>query len=201
MTLLVASALSGCTAPNAPSVAPSNSDMQIRADYLADLASSSGIDNPPDVALVRFVSSEEWAAVQIECLGEAGFDVSLLPDGQGIDPTSIPEGQRVRGGVFKVAQYICEAMYTLDAANSRGLDDDQLGALYDWYLSESVECLEREGISVAPAPSRQRFVESYFTVEGWYPYASVDAMGMGNSEWNALNASCPQSPPDEVLFD
>ncbi len=196
--------LAGCTLSSDDSPAPVNSvaasDMSARAEYLASLAKSAGIVDPPDVALVRFVSAQEWAAVQIDCLADAGFEVSLLADGQGIDTSSLPDAQTVKGGPFQLAQYTCEAMYTIDAAAAAGLDDDQLAVLYDWYVSESVPCLEHQGLAVAAAPSKPTFIQTYFTSEGWYPYASVDVMGMDDDQWNALNASCPQSPPDELLY-
>jgi hypothetical protein len=192
-----------CSANDAePSPASSSypaSTLQARADYLKQLALDFQLDDPPEVDLIRFVSSEEWPDTQISCMNAAGFAVSLLADGVGIDASSIPESQRHKGGPFHLAMYECEAKYTLDPANSGPLSDAQLSLLYDWYVNESAPCLEAHGITVAAPPTRQTFIETYFTDKGWLPYRSIDVMAMPMPEWNAINAACPQSPEDSVL--
>lgn len=197
--VLVSAGLAGCAAaPEPPHDNFSAVDLQAREAYLADLAASSGLVDPPGFPLVRFVASEEWASVQIDCLQQAGFPVKLLSDGVGIDVSDVPEGQRAKGGTFFLAQYECESKYTIDPATQQPLSDDALGELYDWYVSESVPCLEAQGIIGPEPPSRQVFIETSFTNEWWYPYIAVDAMAMPEAEWNALNAACPQSPADSA---
>lgn len=195
--------LVGCSAPsssNQPQPTEySSSDLQARNLYLDSVATESGITDPPEVDLVRFVDEAEWAEVHIECMTSSGFPVAFLSDGEGIDASAVPEAQRLDGGPFQIAKYICEAKYTLNPAASAQLNESQLGHLYDWYVSESVPCLEAHDVTVAAPPSKQTFIQTYFSSEGWYPYASVDTETISDELWSSLNAACPQSPENGVL--
>ena len=199
--VLTSASLSACSSANTSPSDPtySSSDLQARAEYLKNLAEQAGIADPPQVDLIRFVSAQEWAEVHIDCMTSAGFPVSLLPDGEGIDTSGIPEAQRFNGGPFQLARYECEAKYSIDPGASAQLSDDQLGVLYDWYVDVSAPCLESQGVDVIQPPSKQAFIETYFTDQGWYPYAAIDALTMPDDEWTKLNAVCPQAPEESLL--
>lgn len=201
-----AMSLSSCTSAGSPPAPQTtlNDDaiMTARLVELEALAEQLQIDDPPEVELVRFVDSNEWLATQVDCLHQAGYPVTTTEDGAGIDFSGIPAAQSQRGSPMYVAIYTCQAQYSSDPKDSQPLNDIQLSALYDYYTKSQVPCLEKQGITVASAPSRQTFIETYFgkTTPGWTPYSSIDLKTVTDEEWALLNRACPQSPELDVLY-
>jgi hypothetical protein len=172
--------------------------MEARALALEELALQLQIADPPEVELVRFIEPTEWVMAQIDCLMAGGFAVAVTSDGSGIDVSQVPASMTERGGSFMLAQYICEAQFSVVPGDQAGLGPNQLSALYDLYLGVQVPCLEAHGIAVSSPPSRQVFIDTYGTDDMWIPYASVSHT-IADADWLALNTACPQEIDTSTL--
>ncbi|HXH33716.1 MAG TPA: hypothetical protein VNJ54_04805 [Plantibacter sp.] len=121
------------------------------------------------------------------CITEKGWDVTISWDGGiGASSDTIPAAQ--------VDQY------DSDAAACWAMIDDRVAAMQPdeieaVYLDEIAtrECLIAQGYSVDSPPSRQQYVDTFFTTR-WTAYGESDAMSPRNDEdtWRALNETCPQ---------
>jgi len=83
--LLIVSTLVACSTtpePSALDAPPTQSQEGLTPDERSDVASSFGVAEPPEVALVRVVTQADYPQTQIDCLAAAGFSVKLTPDGQ-----------------------------------------------------------------------------------------------------------------------
>lgn len=200
--ILVAVSLAACSQPAPPTPTFDAALMSERQAQLDALAEQLKIGDQPDIPLIRFVDSSEWLETQLNCLEQAGYPVKATSDGQGIDFSDIPAAQSAEGSPLYFALYTCQAQYSPDPRDSQPLSDVQLSALYDYYTKTQVPCLEEHGIAVEPAPSRQTFIETYFskTNPGWLPYDSVDLKTMTDETWGAINRDCPQSPDNATLY-
>jgi hypothetical protein len=142
----------------------------------------------PKVERVRLVEQSDQPTAIADCLTEQGYDVVVNSQGS-ISSTG-------GGEAFQVAYYACEAKYPLHPDYLRPLSDAQLEHLYDYFLNTLKPCLEAEGYGVPPAPSLQRFVETYNDGGGWIVYGEVAGANLPPGEWGRLNALCPQIPDD-----
>lgn len=75
--------MTGCTAGHADGTPLDPADV-VSAGEAQALAESMGIDDPPVVTPIRVIRLDEWAETQIECLREAGYDVTFTADGEGV---------------------------------------------------------------------------------------------------------------------
>ena len=152
---------------------------------------------PVSVEVVREVDPEEWPHAQRDCLEEFGFSASVLPDG-GVEYESVNPEQ-----VEALQETIqrCRAMFPVEEKYRRPLDEDQLSRLYRWYVAELIPCLEERGYGGFAPPSEAAFVETYYE-DPWSPYVDLGAEldALGEREWYALQAACPQGPPLDLLY-
>lgn len=186
--LCVSSCTSQVPGPDLPEISTERAEELIEAsrDGQWRLVTSRFPDaKRPDVAVVRQVDQSEWANAVVACMHDAGYTgTSVLEDG-GIDWGLIPQGQ---GESQAVALYECIASYPLEPRFLESWNESQLRYLYAYVSGELRRCLEAEGISVAPAPSEQAFVDSGGT---WSPYIDVE---VPRDRWYELNDLCPQFP-------
>ncbi len=193
--LVMGTSLVACAEPDpTPTTSIDPLMLEQREANLNDLAAGLGLDNPPHVELIRFVSESEWTNVQLGCLNDLGFPVVALPDGRGVDSSMIPAAQAQRGGPYAVAVYTCQARYTMEPATGE-MSDEELGELYDWYLAVEVPCLEAHGAEVSDPPSRPTFIETYNS-HPWIPFIAIDREALGPEKIDELLAACPQSPAE-----
>ncbi|TDD65397.1 hypothetical protein E1262_25300 [Jiangella aurantiaca] len=186
--------------PDGPAgLAVDDADM---ADYLAQLADeaeSLGIADPPEVDPIRFIRIDEYGPTLADCITDEGFPAEA-EGASGIAFGEIPQAQ---AEAFALAQYTCAARYPVHPRYSRPFTDEQLSALYDYFVNDLVPCLEREGFGTANPPSRETFIATYSDPErAWVPYAELDVIGQaGGPEGEAaINETCPQHAPDEALY-
>lgn len=59
--------------------------LSFRAQRLDELAAIRGLENPPEVDLIRFIPLFEFGPTMVDCLAEQGYDVQLTPDKEGVD--------------------------------------------------------------------------------------------------------------------
>lgn len=190
-------ALTACSSnspASTPSPAPTSSETAAGvADPLDDLwnfyvASQFPDAKRPNVNLVRYVAPNELSGVKADCLHEGGYpDASVTADG-GLSYGVVPEGQEE---ALAIALYVCSVQFQSDPKFSGPLSAEQLDTLYDYYTGELAQCIEAQGFTVADAPSRATFIDSYQST-GWSPYQSLTQISQ--QQWDDLNEACPQWP-------
>lgn len=199
LTGLLVWALVGCaqaeTLPPPPSVAPLTSDQaeQIASQELEQFAERSRQTFPgislPDVDRVRFVSSEEYAAVVSQCLIDQGYGAHPNDTG-GIKFDLVPEEQVE---AQEVAFYVCQAKYPLDPKYVQPINDERLTWLRDYFEQVLVPCYAEHDVTTSPVPSAQTFIESWGTQNQWVPLRGVS---IEPAQQEALEEDCP-TVPDE----
>lgn len=165
-------------------------------DTLRQFAEAFGIEDPPDVEPIRVVDQGERGQVMSECLTEAGFPVTLEPDGTVGMEFASPDQM----SAYDLAVYVCMAQYPLDPRLSGELTDAQLRIYYDWLLEHPVVCMHDRGHPVADPPTPETFIATYrargelhFFADGLPPGQEADIM-------SDVLENCEIEPPLEVLF-
>lgn len=142
----------------------------------------------PEVDLVRYVSPNEAAAIRAQCLNEEGFPDARATSGGQLQSGVVPPSQ---DEAFWIASFVCAVRYQIDPQFTQPLNASQLSALHSYYVEDLTSCLVAEGYIIEQAPSIAVFTESYFE-NPWNPYLSVPEVNQ--SEWERLDAVCPQWP-------
>jgi len=161
-----------------------------------------GIVDPPDTHLVRYVTQEEWASAQVDCLTEAGF--AAVESGGGMDLTRVPDEQKGPNSPLHRALYACQAEYPVDPRYSVAPNRAQLDVMYSYFVDDLIPCLQGEGVdALDEPPSRSKFIDDSAT-EGrvvWSPYADAYFMTITSEQWEQLNAVCPSQTPLDRLWN
>lgn len=179
--------LTGCAAGKDDNTPLDPADV-VSAEDAQTLADNMGIDDPPDVTPIKVIRLDEWAATQIACLQEAGYDVTFTEDGEGI---SFPPLDEALIPSLNEAKYVCELQYPVDPIYYEPLTDEQLTKLYTYRSTDLIDCLEAEGYPVTDIPpSETSFVESKGT---WSPYGSIR---IRPDDLRRITQTCPQVPAD-----
>lgn len=172
------------------SAAKRSSDASLRA-YLesnaSSLATNYGILDPPEIEMIRLIELDEWADTQRECLREAGFDVELTADGEGLAYPPAADAAVTKN--LNLAIYTCEMKYPVDPKYMAPLTPVQLEKLYQYRAGELVSCLEGHGYTVpTQPPSQEVFVEDGGQ---WSPYEGV---AIDDGDLRRVAEACPQVP-------
>ncbi|RFA21067.1 hypothetical protein B7R25_06650 [Subtercola boreus] len=145
----------------------------------------------PEPTVESALSQSPVADALYRCITDRGWTVTLTSDG-GIDASSdtIPKEQYDR--------YLADTWACNSEVSARfPVDDRQKHLLYGAELAER-DCLEAHGYAVDEAPSLQTFLDGYES-RAWSAMASSDvarlSQTMAESEWEAINRSCPQPVP------
>ncbi len=133
----------------------------------------------------------EVTRLEVACLNDNGYPVTLIPPGDGISYSAVPPEQSLEAN--EVSKACREGLRLPQPVPPT---HEQISEAYDWAL-ETASCLEKEGFSIPAPPTREVFIDSYF-VDPWVPFAYADpANTLSPIEWSVLNAKCPQGrPPD-----
>ncbi|WP_168627206.1 hypothetical protein [Cryobacterium sp. BB307] len=198
--LLVAVVLTGCAwggvddeREAAPDISPQEA---FDYDEYLVLQQASGITNPPPTTMVRLISVNEANTVWSDCMHEQGYNVFVTFDGGQAAPVDLPESQYE---AYELANYICYARYPVDQSTIPVFGDEQINILYSYYVDHLVPCLEANGYPIEYVPSKATF-RATFESDQWAPYGAVDAARISDEDWQSLNESCPQRPPDDILY-
>lgn len=203
LLLTALSTISGCAEDSDPSstdTAPVSDSTAESDDPAALYAQEMGIENPPDVEVVREVSPSEELPILVDCLTEAGFPPETPAD------VSIPEWQIPEAQVdaFNLAEYTCKAQYPLAAQYTEPLEGEQLGVVYDFWLTETIPCLADLGYEVEEPPSRDVFIagEPWDPRESTYEQVMADiSAGRWVDEEQVYSVECTTTPPDDLLYN
>lgn len=158
---------------------------------LPALARSLGIEDPPDVPVVQEISAEEHIPMLESCMTEAGFP-PVNPGRASLEWEPAEEQQEA----FHRAYYTCSAQYPI-AGEFQPYDGEQLGAVYDHWVEETIPCLAALGYVTSGMPSREAFIGGAV----WDPRESTyqDVMrDVSNGRWideeDVYTTQCPTSP-------
>jgi hypothetical protein len=227
-------AMAGCTSEGTgggdPSPAPSKKDLLYGSKYhlpaehaqweriyqegletLAIELQASGVTTPPvDVVFDRFIKADEYSKVHADCVSAQGFTATASWDG-GIhyDP-ALPGDQQP---ALAEAIFRCQVKFPAHPKYAQPRTEAQIRVLYDYYVSELVPCLRREGYDPAENVSWETFLSTFNTKENWFPYNAVTKRQQEiiqanggvlprewEDKWRRINETCPQSPSLERLF-
>jgi hypothetical protein len=162
---------------------------------LAEWAETYGISDPPDVEIVRFVSSSEWSATMVNCLQRQGYDAQLGNGGS--FQVEFGPGQAEAGDLD---QYECAAQYPVRPDQTGPLNDEQKDATFQYLTVDLVECLAAEGYETTDVPSEATFMDGFDQSPPWNPYAQIYSSSITREDLQALESACPVNTPAEVLY-
>lgn len=203
--VLAWAALAGCAqAPSA--VPPSGSGAPVDGvgvtgepetwdDVLAVEAERLGIDDPPDVVPIRYVTPQEADRYYHECMAEQGWKAE--PDGSYVSTEEQAEA-------INLSDYVCLASYPIPAEYLQPLTDDQWAYLYDYWIETTLPCFAEHGLEVRDVPSRATFLGAPYN---WNPISAVSdhevetkvvQAGKAESVNDFFATVCP-GPDPEVL--
>lgn len=169
-----------------------------RAQWLADTARQAGLQDPPQVALVRWTEGNaEHDQATAGCLTDAGFTASAGGD-RGVD-LDVPEAQVE---AFQLAYYVCESQYTLDPVYLQEWTTDQLDLIFDYWTQFYLPCLQAHAVAVdlSAVPSKAAWVAAFHTSErlDWWPDDALQATP--SSIGTPAREACSMYPPDDVFY-
>ena len=122
-----------------------------------------------------------------ECISEKGWEVTLRWDG-GVEASSetIPQEQ--------YDLYTADMRQCMAELDQRilAMTETEIRAAYRAELATR-ECLVGLGYDVQEPPSEQTYIDDFFGAR-WTAYgeSNVSIQALSDSEWRALNESCPQ---------
>ncbi|WP_147304082.1 hypothetical protein [Subtercola boreus] len=185
---------SSSSSPNAPASSTPIAQGDLDAatlDYLkanaAAFADQLGIADPPSIQPIRLIALNEWAATQISCLQDAGFDVTETPDGQGIAYPQLSDAGLKQS--LNLAVYTCEMQYPTQQKYSLPLSTKSLEVLYAYRTGQLLQCLKDQGYgSSTKPPSETVFVQSNGE---WTPFSDL---AIAEGDLKRVYSSCPQTP-------
>lgn len=157
--------------------------------WLAGWARSRGIEDPPDVAVVRETRPEEMGESVAECVREQGFEARAFPDGSW-ETVGAP-GQ---GDAVALAEYVCIAQHPLQPQFYQPLDDARLRQSYHWHVDTTIPCLQDLGYATPEPPTVEVYTATYrATGEQWM---AQHVGGLPSESWD----QCPPVPSAADLF-
>ncbi|WP_418908465.1 hypothetical protein [Glutamicibacter endophyticus] len=162
-------------------------------DFVEAKKKASGLSSWPDVERIRFVSQEDWASEQAQCMTNLGFPSTLEDDGS--FSTKITEVQEQAAAE---ARYTCELQYPMDLKYSQAFTRTQLHTIYAHYRDSLIPCLKGLGFEPGELPSEETYVEG--TASGANPWTPYDAIDLSSADVNSMNQNCPSMPAAEELY-
>jgi len=188
--------IAGCvSAPAAPRGLTPSEQAEYRADQLDQYWATAQFSRPhdrPTVAPGAFVSIDDWPDLMNACIDEANVEDAnnwfTYTDSGG--QASYMAG--VVGDRVQLANYVCHATYVVEPIDYGMLSDDQKTALYRYFQTWLVPCLESRGHHITDIPSADLFQDAY----SWNPYTElVTVTGRFQAPDRAqLVAACPPYP-------
>lgn len=195
VAVVVMAVLATACSPSAPS-APT--DVASEVDLGTDPAGNSGAesgDGGEDFKPIGAEENNDWVRKMVDCLNGAGFSAEAFEGSQGILGFQNTGGTQEQVSAWSKGITRCEAKVG-KAPEIPRFTADQLAHLYDFYVSQR-DCLTSEGLTISGPPSRETFVETYYSSDPWGPYADVDRVSP--TTLSELEDKCPQQPSAQDL--
>ncbi len=156
-----------------------------RTDYLAQTARMFGVEDPPDVDVVRAVEPEELPALVTQCMAESGF----VADSTGT--ITVPSDQTES---LDLAYYTCYARYPIDEKYLQPLNAGQRRYIYRYWIDSEIPCLAGLGYSIPAPPSEQTYLDSIGTPDEYVVSSQLYDLGLSESVVGAALSKCPETP-------
>lgn len=170
---------------------------EFRLRWLASLARSREIADPPSVPLERWTTvGQDNSETLARCYTEAGFPAVGDPSGGVHFNPGVPDSQE---DALNLAMYTCMSQFFLDPVYLTEWTDDQAGLLWDYWDQYEIPCLEAHGLSGLRAgqPSRATFIAE-FPSAWWGPVNAFEGQEL-DAQFE-LQRECPPYPPPEVFY-
>lgn len=148
----------------------------------------------PVVSIVQIQEGATLAAVLRACLRRQGTTgISVSSDGTiGVD-RSATVSTPAQLENQEVALFTCSVEYPRRDLYDSFLSDSQLGALWDYYVGFLQPCLSLSGHPVSDAPTRARFIATYYDGSRWNPYRGISYASPRAGDRDILRR-CPANP-------
>lgn len=145
---------------------------------------------PPDrgaVALLyetqrSYYTGAERMQVLAVCLEDQGFSVSVRGNAM---MSHTPDAQR---SAFESAHLLCSNQVD---ARFPEIPAPTAEVEYEFNLALA-DCLRSEGYDIPAAPTFETWRDSIGESDSWHPYAYISVQNLPQTEWDRLNALCPQ---------
>ncbi len=198
VALCGALALSSCASPVA--VVPLTTAQRIERlqdgfdRYWQTIASRYPDAERPVVSIVQIQEGAALAAVLRACLRRQGTTgISVSSDGTiGVD-RSATVSTPVQLENQEVALFTCSVEYPRRDLYDSFLSDSQLGSLWDYYVGFLQACLSLSGHAVSDAPTRARFIATYYDGSRWNPYRDI-SYALPRAGDRDILRRCPANP-------
>lgn len=158
---------------------------------LAETAAMFGLQDLPEVDVVRVVGPEEYVDVQLQCQEDMGF----TRDENG--SYNAPPDQYESLGL---AVYTCEAKFPMEEKYLQPLGEPELRRLHAYFVDDAVPCLASIGYSIPGPPSIETFLASANSPSAYLPSGELFALGLVQSQVEEALTDCPEVPPPIVLY-
>ena len=173
--------------------------LAFRAQWLKRNAEYSGIEAPPDVALVEWQNSVELMDTKhAECYREKGFSAYVPPQGGVAFDPGIPESQEE---AYDLAWYECYAKYFPNPEFLTNWSEDQLRVIWDYWDEYYIPCLAAHGFKVdtSKRPVRETYATTFYSdaEHRWWPNNG------GSLEFEIppeVLKVCPEIPPASQFY-
>lgn len=127
------------------------------------------LDDPPQVEIVSYLSSDEWGAAVSGCMNAEGYD-NYVASADGFFFPARDDGDSAEA----LALYTCIGRYPVEGDFSAYANRAQLEFLYDYFQDSLIPCIESNGLDVPnTAPTRAQFV-AFTVVPRWHPYNAME---------------------------
>lgn len=149
----------------------------------------------PDVAIQQIQDAGNLAALLRACFRRQGATgVSVSSDGTiGVDRSAtVSTSAQIENQ--DIALYTCSVEYPRRDLYDSFLSDSQLGALWDYYVGFLQPCLALSGHELSRAPTRAKFIASYYGDTRWNPYRGISYASPRPGDRDILTR-CPANPP------
>jgi len=136
---------------------------------------------------------DEWAEAQAACVREQGFAAEGNNAERSVRFEPVPDEQQEAA---QEAIASCQQRVRIDPRFNEDPDEQQLEAKYDWYVNETIPCLEDEGFEANwDVPTFETFAARWPTPEQWNPYLQLTGPF---EEVEQAQFTCPGIPFDEL---
>lgn len=152
-----------------------------------------GIEGYEPPTLVRWINILDYPTVTAECLTEAGFP-SVAENGV-VHAKGMVQSQ---AKAWNQARLDCDARYSVHPYYNLPPSPAAAGELYDWLVGTAVPCLERHGLTVKAAPTRETYVSTPLESR-WFPWddelqEQIEQRFDGREARDRLDRECPSNP-------
>ncbi len=161
-------------------------------ESLRERAAAMGVEGYEPPALVRWINILDYPAVGADCLTEAGFP-SVVKNAMVLTSGTAQSQAKA----LELARLECDARYSVHPYYNLPPSPARAGKVYDWLVGTAVPCLERHGLTVAAAPSRETFVATPLESQRW-PWddqlMEQIEQRFDGEERDRLDLECPMNP-------